>query len=59
VLDPFSVLEYAAQDAVLAAARDVDNPVVLFAAHSTADAELALITSLIGRTATQIWRRGM
>jgi hypothetical protein len=50
VLDPFSVLEYAALHAVLAAARDVDDPVVLFARHATAHAELALITSLIGRT---------
>jgi hypothetical protein len=44
------VLEYAALHAVLSAARDVNDPVVLFARHATAHAELALITSLIGRT---------
>jgi len=48
VLDPLSILEHAALHAVISALREVNQPFDLFDHHATADAELALISSLIG-----------
>ena len=47
VLDPDAILEVAAVHVVLSTLREVDRPVGLFARHSTADAELALVQSLV------------
>ena len=47
VLAPDAVLEMAAVHVVLATLREVDRPIALFAWHGTADAELALVQSLV------------
>jgi len=47
VLDPSSLLEYAAVYATLGALRDVDEPLALFRRHAEAQPEFALITSLV------------
>jgi hypothetical protein len=46
-VDPCAVLEQAALHAVLGALRNVDQPLALFARHATADAEVALVQSLV------------
>jgi hypothetical protein len=48
VVDPFAILEHAALHTVISALREVDQPLALFDHHAAADAELALISSLIG-----------
>jgi hypothetical protein len=50
VLDPFSILENAALYAVLATLHDINQPIALFGRHASAEAELALVNSLLADT---------
>jgi hypothetical protein len=47
VLEPDAILELAAVHVVLATLREVNRPMALFVRHATADAELALVQSLV------------
>jgi hypothetical protein len=47
VLEPDAILELTAVHTVLATLREVDRPIALFQRHATADAELALVQSLV------------
>jgi hypothetical protein len=46
-LDPAAIQSQAAMYVVLAALRDVDDPLVLFERHATAHAELALVSDVL------------